>query len=1464
MASEPLPASLQAYKPTPLEKQAYDYLFNKADTNELGVLTGDLAVPFFSHSQLPPLILGEVWQLADPDNSGFLSPDRFGLACRLIAHAQEKRKTGAPEVRPEWIGQPGPLPTFTNYPLPAHLLAAAPPTSPKPPTRGSSIPPPAAAPLSPAPTGQAAPAQAKVDINHISPEDKAKYARVFAGANGGSLAGLLDGDKARDIFIKSNLPYDVLGQIWNLSDTHSRGALDLTDFTIGLHLLHLIMDGTLPASAGALPSVLDPKLYAAAAGLSAPGTSTGSGAGQPPSRQSSLAVGVPPSPAPAPPAAANQDWAISAQEKAESDAYFDSLDPQKRGRIEGEQAVGFFGQSGLEVGVLARVWDLSDLRNDGYLTKDTFAVAMHLLKSKVANPAQPLPDQLPAELIPPSLRSTAPAQQQPPQPQRDLLDLLDDDAPAVSVVSSPAPPLQPQPTGSSFHAASTPRGPLSPQPTGPVVPAGTARAISPALSPQATGGSFQGLQGTIFPQATGGSASASGFGNDFAPSSPVGASTPPVPPVPRQFAQPPQQGSQLKTSTTFFDDNDDADLASSAAALESQAAQLRNEEGQLAHQGESAGQTRAELEKSVEALNAEIAALQGRISTAREAHEAEVQRVEDLRARERQGKDRLAAARHQLIAAESDLSGLRQEKAELEGEVLRDKEELRETERRVKHVEEEKRVLAAEVERVRKEVRQGKGRGAVARKQLSTAEQGREKLAAELEAAKAGKLAGEEVEEDDVVPPVQHQAAQVPLPISTVVSPTASVRSTNPFDRLTQAAALSPQSTGQSTNPFAFASSSPAPSPAPPVQEPEQYQAPRGETPSTSLPVAAAAAVGTGALAALGAGATAVAGALGIEQHHQEEVAKEEKEDEADPFGVPSSTSAPPSGGFDDAFAAPASTSTSTGFDDAFAVAAQAPAEDAQGGAAFDDAFADFPASSSPTSAAHAAPEDKPIEGTLGDVDAQAGFDDAFRDLSAAEAEAHGEEGGRVGKDAVEGTLGEVEPQAGFEEAFREVSEHHELEGKERAAESAREDVDDSSSDEDDEGPEDVFASASASRARLDRSPTPEPESVVAPSAEQEQEPESKSREPTTSTTQSSSESGESYVHVDAPAGISSSFVSAASTAEPVPASVPVDTEAPFDPIVGPAGTEESREMLEDPAPASFEPPSPEPEPVEQLEEVEPVASSPTTTSKRRAAPPPPTRSAAAEQGGFASAVPAPAPVEDEAEHVEQPSAVPSAAALPLEEVNEQKAEEKPLPVPVASPPAPETNPEDDFDSAFADMGASTSSAADFPVATATTATGFGDEGDDAFEFKDDFADSAAVPAASATSGGAEFDDAAFADFDQSFPAVSAPSASSAAAPAESAFDDAFASFPSSGAGNGEPALGAPVAAVSPAPPASTSPLPPTPQDEPAPFRGAEAGDSDAVAQIVGMGFSREKAVEALEKYNYDVERAVNGLLTGA
>lgn len=371
------------------------------------MLIGDQAVKFFAPSRLPPSVLGQIWALSDKENVGFLTADGFGTALRLIGHAQQ----GEP-VSPALASRPAPAPVFEGitYPgAPERTRSAAPPP---PPPRSVSHPVPA--PPIPAPSAPSA------DV--ITPADKARYARIFA--NAGPVGGVLDADKAKSIFLKSQLPVDKLGAIWGLADTRDRGVLDLVDFTLAMHFIQGTMNSTVPY----LPSTLPPGLYEQASGgvslpprtftpaqpprsitpaspsvPSRPPTGfsaapippqyTGSVSGAPvraasvgPAPISAQYTGshLPPqstgfaplqaqatgsqfgggptfAPVQAQPTGSQfggpaDNWDISPAERAGAYQFFDSMDSNKTGQLEGSLVVPFFLQSKLDEATLAHVW----------------------------------------------------------------------------------------------------------------------------------------------------------------------------------------------------------------------------------------------------------------------------------------------------------------------------------------------------------------------------------------------------------------------------------------------------------------------------------------------------------------------------------------------------------------------------------------------------------------------------------------------------------------------------------------------------------------------------------------------------------------------------------------------------------------------------------------------------------------------------------------------------------------------------------------------------------------------------------------------------------------------------------------------------------------------------------------------------------------------------------------------------
>lgn len=317
-------------------------------------------MPFFAKARLAPAVLGQIWSIADSSNNGFLTAPTFSVALRLIGHAQRGE---TPDEA--LISKPGSPPVLEGIQLP-NL-------------------PPGGTPLSPQRTGSA-----QTPAIDIKPDDRARYTRIFASA--GPAGGLLDGEKAKDIFVKSKLPFEKLGAIWNLADTKSRGALDLTDFVIGMYFIQ----GSMTGSISTVPPTLPQGLYEAAAGGSAgfppsplraqttgpsavPRQLTGQqyGSGNAALHSATLspthtgARGMSVSGAAGSPALGSQrtgggfagafgsfasDWAVNAEEKSKSDRFFDGLDTEKKGVLDGQVVVPFFMQSKLSEQVLANIW----------------------------------------------------------------------------------------------------------------------------------------------------------------------------------------------------------------------------------------------------------------------------------------------------------------------------------------------------------------------------------------------------------------------------------------------------------------------------------------------------------------------------------------------------------------------------------------------------------------------------------------------------------------------------------------------------------------------------------------------------------------------------------------------------------------------------------------------------------------------------------------------------------------------------------------------------------------------------------------------------------------------------------------------------------------------------------------------------------------------------------------------------
>ena len=91
-------------------------------------------------------------------------------------------------------------------------------------------------------------------------------------------------------------------------------------------------------------------------------------------------------------------YAINATDHISYDKMFRDFDEDKDGYLSGSEVVKVFSQSGLDVEVLRKVWELADVDKDSKLNSKEFAVGFHLIVC-VRNKKLPLPDGLTPGLL---------------------------------------------------------------------------------------------------------------------------------------------------------------------------------------------------------------------------------------------------------------------------------------------------------------------------------------------------------------------------------------------------------------------------------------------------------------------------------------------------------------------------------------------------------------------------------------------------------------------------------------------------------------------------------------------------------------------------------------------------------------------------------------------------------------------------------------------------------------------------------------------------------------------------------------------------------------------------------------------------------------------------------------------------------------------------------------------------------
>uniref|UniRef100_A0A4W5Q7A1 Epidermal growth factor receptor pathway substrate 15 n=1 Tax=Hucho hucho TaxID=62062 RepID=A0A4W5Q7A1_9TELE len=192
----------------------------------------------------------------------------------------------------------------------------------------------------------------------VKMEEKLKFDAIFDSLS--PVGGMLSGEKVKPVLLNSKLPVDVLGRVWELSDLDRDGMLDRDEFAVVMYLVYRALEGEpVPMS---LPATL-----------------------------------VPPSKRKKPP------WAVSPPDKAKYDEVFAKTDLDMDGLVSGPEVRDVFLKTGLPSATLARIWELCDIGDIGKLTREQFALALHLINQKLAKGVDP-PQNLCPEMIPPSDR----------------------------------------------------------------------------------------------------------------------------------------------------------------------------------------------------------------------------------------------------------------------------------------------------------------------------------------------------------------------------------------------------------------------------------------------------------------------------------------------------------------------------------------------------------------------------------------------------------------------------------------------------------------------------------------------------------------------------------------------------------------------------------------------------------------------------------------------------------------------------------------------------------------------------------------------------------------------------------------------------------------------------------------------------------------------------------------------------
>ena len=465
-------------------------------------------------------------------------------------------------------------------------------------------------------------------------------------------------------------------------------------------------------------------------------------------------------------------WVISPADKAQFDAIFASVDKAGRGFITGEDAVKFFGNSKLPPDILAQIWDLACIEGDGKLSKDEFAVAMYLIRQQRAarDGGNTLPEILPPNLVPPSMRSASRPMKQPVQPGSEELTLPP---------PPPPPPPQQQPATRSatedlfgLDALADP-APVQAHSTGGSTPVNRgSKSPAPIASP-AESTLQQSQHAAVFKPFV----PASSWGQNMVASHVTGGS-----------AVSSQSHVRTARSTTpsgpatddLLGDND-PEVSRKLTAETTELANLSNQVGNLSQQMQEVKSKKSSTEAELSSATSQKRNFETRLAQLRTVYEQEVEAVRGLEERLNTCRNDNKKLTRDIAMIEGTYEDLQHQHRQAISALEADRTENSRLRDKIRSVGADADRLKPQLEKIKSEARQAKGLVAINKKQLSTTEGERDRLQEEM---RETSLAVKALSLETAVP--QQQQSPQNAPAVSSPAPSTMSQSTNPFARVPQ------------------------------------------------------------------------------------------------------------------------------------------------------------------------------------------------------------------------------------------------------------------------------------------------------------------------------------------------------------------------------------------------------------------------------------------------------------------------------------------------------------------------------------------------------------------------------------------------------------------------------------------------------------------------------------------------------